>query len=93
MDCCGELSRTLIASSVNGSSHGNGPTFDCQTKLYGLHIFNSSITSDTLAPTSDGYASPRLTVYRNGTKIYSKISIEKPNKIRKNVDKTHLERQ
>lgn len=54
---------TLIASSVKGSSHGNGPTFDCQTTLYGLHIFNSSITSATVAPTSDGYESPRFTVY------------------------------
>lgn len=55
---------TLRALSVDGCSQGNGPTFDCHTKLYGLHIFNSSITSATDAPTSDGYASPRLTVYQ-----------------------------
>lgn len=63
IDSSGLLSKmhTLIASSVNGSSHGNGPTFDCHTKLYGLHIFNSSMTRATVEPTSDGYASPRLT--------------------------------
>lgn len=53
---------TLRASSVNGSNHGSGPTFDCQTKVYGLLIFNSFITRATVDPTSDGYASPLFTV-------------------------------
>lgn len=54
-----------MASSVNGSNHGNGPTFDCHTKLCALHLFSSFITNSTEALTSDGYASPLLTAYKN----------------------------
>lgn len=64
-----------MASSVNGSSQGNGPTFDCHTKLYGLHILSSAITSCTVAPTSDGYASPRFTAYTIATNNYICVAL------------------
>jgi hypothetical protein len=49
-----QQSIPLRASSVCGASQVTGPTFDCQTSLYGYLNSSDSITLSTVPPTSIG---------------------------------------